>query len=359
MNDFKILLGDCNDTVTSIDEVHCVVTSPPYFRKRQYGKSDLEMGYERDVKEYVEKLVDLFCKIPLHRLGSIWVNIGDKRKDGALCNIPSIFSMKMMECGFQLIDHVIWAKSIVGNDGKTIGNCMTEPCLGRLNGNGYEDVFRFINKGVKLNECWTDVSAVQLLRENVEPKRYLPEHLMISNSSLTGRNLHNVWQMPMGQTNAKHYAVYPPVLCERPIAMTCPLLINPDGTMPRRLVEFVEYDEGKGKKRVFGKSDTESTTEKKGRQDTGRQYVPRMPISMGWDNVQEGATPGIVLDPFNGTGTTGDVALKLGRSYIGLELYEEYEQISTSRLQETLDAISYHEIVSTILENVDDETIAI
>jgi len=33
---------------------------------------------------------------------------------------------------------------------------------------------------------------------------------------------------------------------------------------------------------------------------------------------------GAVLDPFNGSGTTGEVSLKLGRRYVGIELNEQY-----------------------------------
>lgn len=40
---------------------------------------------------------------------------------------------------------------------------------------------------------------------------------------------------------------------------------------------------------------------------------------------------GIVLDPFFGSGTTGRVAARLGREYIGIELNEEYIKISDKR----------------------------
>ena len=45
------------------------------------------------------------------------------------------------------------------------------------------------------------------------------------------------------------------------------------------------------------------------------------------DNV-----PQIVLDPFFGSGTTGYMAQKLGRRWIGIELNEEYIKIAKKRL---------------------------
>lgn len=43
-----------------------------------------------------------------------------------------------------------------------------------------------------------------------------------------------------------------------------------------------------------------------------------------------------VLDPFSGSGTTGEVALKHGRNYIGLELNPEYAAISEKRIIDAL-----------------------
>jgi DNA modification methylase len=59
--------------------------------------------------------------------------------------------------------------------------------------------------------------------------------------------------------------------------------------------------------------------------------------------ILAGSKPGdIVLDPFNGSGTTGYVALQEGRKYIGIELNPDYLEIARTRikglqLQETLD----------------------
>ncbi len=41
----------------------------------------------------------------------------------------------------------------------------------------------------------------------------------------------------------------------------------------------------------------------------------------------------IILDPFCGSGTTGVEAIRLGRKFIGIEVSEEYLQISKKRLE--------------------------
>ena len=43
----------------------------------------------------------------------------------------------------------------------------------------------------------------------------------------------------------------------------------------------------------------------------------------------------LVMDPFCGSGTTGVAAKRLGRKFIGLEMREEYLEISRRRLEKT------------------------
>jgi site-specific DNA-methyltransferase (adenine-specific) len=325
---FNLLQGDARKLIPSMPQVHCVVTSPPYFRQRIYGDNSAEeIGQNRDVDDFLADLVGVFGGIDLHPQGSVWVNLGDKRhKNGMLLCIPERFVLAMAHAGFRLIDRVIWAKSEAFEDGTTNGNFAPEPCRNRLNDKAQEPFYRF----VKSDNAWADTVAVQIQRLNVESVRYLPADLMSVETAINGRNLHTIWNVRPGQTHEKHHAVFPPALCERPVAMTCPPFVNPDGSLPRRKVESVEYNEGKGRRQI-GRSDTTLPVSKTGRNDSGRAYVPRMPISKGWEPIMEGATSGIVFDPFCGTGTVGAVALRLGRSFIGIDLYGEYVELARTR----------------------------
>ncbi len=76
--------------------VHCVVTSPPYWRLRRYLPDDhpdkpLEIGAERTVDEYVQRLVGVFREVRrvLRDDGVFWLNIGDTRATGkGRCHNP-------------------------------------------------------------------------------------------------------------------------------------------------------------------------------------------------------------------------------------------------------------------------------
>jgi len=50
-----------------------------------------------------------------------------------------------------------------------------------------------------------------------------------------------------------------------------------------------------------------------------------------------------VIDPFNGTGTSGIACMKLNRKYIGIELNEEYCEITAKRCEETITGLTIAE----------------
>ena len=59
-----------------------------------------------------------------------------------------------------------------------------------------------------------------------------------------------------------------------------------------------------------------------------------MPTSIIKPMIQMGCPPGgTVLDPFAGTASTGEAALRLGRSFIGVELNAEFEEHARERLE--------------------------
>jgi len=63
------------------------------------------------------------------------------------------------------------------------------------------------------------------------------------------------------------------------------------------------------------------------------QHPAVFPNMLAYDMIECFCPPdGVVLDPFNGSGTTTLAAKCLGRSYIGLDVSEEYNQIAIQRL---------------------------
>lgn len=61
---------------------------------------------------------------------------------------------------------------------------------------------------------------------------------------------------------------------------------------------------------------------------------------------------GTVLDPFNGSGSTGKACAREGFNYIGIDLSQEYIDISKARIEAEL--VKTKKTDSVILEKVDD-----
>lgn len=76
------------------------------------------------------------------------------------------------------------------------------------------------------------------------------------------------------------------------------------------------------------------------RDDDGEKLHPtQKPESLLYRVIVSSTRPGdIILDPFFGSGTTGAVAKKLGRHFIGLERDERYAKYANKRIAEILSA---------------------
>ena len=76
--------------------------------------------------------------------------------------------------------------------------------------------------------------------------------------------------------------------------------------------------------------------------DNGWNLPSKEKITIGWQpqcECGEQPVPQKVLDPFNGSGTTGEVSIKHGRNYIGCELNPAYIELTHKRLAEVQPAM--------------------
>src|SRR5690606_37325015 len=76
----KIIQGDVIEVLRSLPDgiVHTCVTSPPYWKLRDYGVPG-QIGLEETPEEYVEKMVEVFREVRrvLRDDGTLWLNLGD------------------------------------------------------------------------------------------------------------------------------------------------------------------------------------------------------------------------------------------------------------------------------------------
>lgn len=80
MNNLTIIQGDCRDVLKTLPDasVQCCVTSPPYWGLRDYGVAG-QVGLEPTPEQYVAEMVLVFREVwrVLRDNGTLWLNLGD------------------------------------------------------------------------------------------------------------------------------------------------------------------------------------------------------------------------------------------------------------------------------------------
>ena len=149
----------------------------------------------------------------------------------------------------------------------------------------------------------------------------------------SGRNLRSVWTFPTTPCKEAHFAVFPEALPRRCImAGTSERGVCPKcGKAWERISEkSVLPPDDRVNNNTF-KHDA-MTTHGEGATTLRNRVVSS---TVNWQPSCEcGVEPigATVLDPFMGAGTTGLVAVKLGRSFCGIELNPEYLKIAERRI---------------------------
>jgi len=261
--------------------IQTIMTSPPYYQQRDYGV-DGQIGLENSVDEYIENLMKVFreCKRVLSPQGSFFLNMGDKYMDGSLMSLPHQISIQMVKEGWYLRNTIIWRKS----------NPKPSSITNRFH-TSTEFIFFFTKS--KNDYYFDDISVREPYTHKDEFKDVRPPRH------------HNV--------NGE-------------FSIGTPVFQHPNGKIPKDYIDDVietpKVSFGIGKE--LGIKDVEHIA----------SYPPeicRIPIlstSRGGD---------IVLDPFCGSGSTGEMALKLGRKLIGYELNSNYCELSKLRLQKCIE----------------------
>lgn len=128
--------------------IDCVVTSPPYWRKREYDSGGL--GLETVYSDYVSSLA-LICdqlRRVLKPTGSFWLNIGDSYEKKGLVGIPWRVALTLTDNqGWTLRNSVIWNKVKSGMDN-------TRDRLGNV----HEHVFHFVKRP---KDYYYDIDAIR------------------------------------------------------------------------------------------------------------------------------------------------------------------------------------------------------
>ena len=257
------------------ESVQTIMTSPPYFNQRNYGY-DEQIGLEKTIDEYIENLMKVFdeCYRVLYPQGSLFLNIGDKYVNGELMSLPHRIAIRMMDGGWIQRNCIIWKKT----------NPKPEAVTNRFH-NSYEFIFFFTkSKG----DYYFDSDSIR------QPYKHTN-----------------------GLTNVRaprHHSL------NGDFSVNSPVFQNPKGKLPQDYIDIVETAKcsyGVGKE--LGIENLEH----------GAVYPNEICLNPILSTSKEGD---LVLDPFMGSGTTGEVSLRLKRKFVGYELNPQFCKLSNVRL---------------------------
>lgn len=341
----SVLVGDCRAILRSLpdESVQCCVTSPPYWGLRDYGHAD-QIGQEATPEEFVQTMVEVFREVRrvLKADGTCWLNLGDsyagyhgnknheiptsatngwtngtnenlrtssanrnglKPKD--LIGIPWRVALALQADGWWLRSDIIWAKA----------NCMPESVTDRPT-RSHEYLFLL----TKSASYYYNHEAIK------EPCIYDVDGT--GTEARKARQKDDAKSLPTAERAG----------------------IRPGGY--KNSVNFDGKNKGAEKQRGHsrrhdGFNDRWDAMEKS-EQCTGMRnkrdvwtvapanypeaHFATYPPALIQPCILAGTKPGdVVLDPFGGSGTTGQVALELGRKAVLIELNPDYEKLINKR----------------------------
>ena len=317
-----ILAGDARTRLSELlaGSVDCVITSPPYFRLRDYAAAN-QLGQERTIEDWVANLRGVFAELAgvLKPHGSVWLNVGDgysrQRSWGAppksLLAGPERLLLALIADGWLCRNKLIWTKP----------NPLPQSAADRLS-----PTHEFVYFLVRQPSYYFDLDAIRVPHRSSEGAgRPRPGELgrtyVGGNSGLgtlkavgrvghpNGKNPGDVWRVPTACCREAHFATFPEALVERPLLASCPERICVQCDRPwRRPVRHLSVHTREGAR----------TVRKVGKLVRCDCFAP--------------SRPGLVLDPFFGSGTVGAVAARHGRDWLGIELSPRSRSLARDRL---------------------------
>ena len=348
------------------ESVHCCVTSPPYFGLRDYGVEG-QIGLEPTLDEYLARLVDVFAEARrvLRSDGTLWLNLGDRYIDGCLVGAPWKVAFALIEEGWLLRAENIWAKGLDGQAG------MPYSGKGRTT-RSHEQLFHFSaseryfydHEAIKEAATYTGPNGAQhspyaqgFKRRSDKQRESAEAGPAATARTKAGFNdrwkgsslLDRMERSSRSQTRraaeiARESSLRPEHLAairSVGIADTGKAITTQTGA--GRNTAEVEELAAEAKRALGGYYREFLIPDRRNKRSVwnistssfGGAHFAVMPVGLAEPCILAGCPEGgTVLDPFAGASTTGVVATRLNRSYIGIELNAEYVEMGRRRIRD-------------------------
>jgi DNA modification methylase len=262
--------------------IQSCVTGPPCFRLRDFGGMSEQIGLEKSPKEYIEKLISVFEEVRrvLKDDGTLWINIADN------------YARSSDE---KLTDSRLKTKDLIG--------------IPWMLAFALRDAGWYLRQDI----IWSKRNPMpESVRDRcTKSHEYM---FLLTKSARYFFNVDAIKEQAVGGASGNS---------ERKLRPSSDVLRrgNQAGGIPWTGSEFRQ------KRDVW-------TTTVSCRKGVHHAVYPRSLIEPCV--LASSSEDDIILDPFNGSGTTGIVALDYGRKYIGIELNPKYIELTKERLNLSL-----------------------
>ncbi|MFH5227296.1 DNA-methyltransferase [Antrihabitans spumae] len=316
----QIIVGDALEQLRNLPDnaVDMVLTSPPYFRLRNY-EVDGQLGLEDHVDSWVGSLEEVCNEIGrvLVPTGTLWLNVADTfsthprqgAKAKGLVLAPEKLAIALQSEGWILRNKIVWAKT----------NPMPTSVRDRL-ACTYEVIYVLARNPT----YFFDLDNIRVPHRSTASKHQGSATRNRENwrgpngddaSGLAamkatgrvghpfGKNPGDVWQLATSSFRGGHHATYPVTLAARAIRAGCPESRCSSCRLPWKR-DVIRALGGVATRAVIGPTcDCNAASE-----------------------------PSIVLDPFIGSGSTAVAAKALQRDWLGIELNPTFAAMANDRI---------------------------
>ena len=302
-----IYQGNCLEVLKTFENnsINCCVTSPPYYGLRDY-EVEGQIGNEDSPEEYVKKIVEIFNEVRrvLKEDGTLWLNLGDSwagSNQGAGTKHPTPKQASNHGTNYMTQENHV-------SKLKHIARCKPKDLIGipwmvafALRESGWylrQDIIwakgNPMPESVK-DRCTKSHEYIFLLSKN---RKYYYDYQAIKEPCISKSPAGNKNCLNAGRITEEGWSY------------------DPQKSIPK---------DGKNKRDVWSVN-TKPCKE---------AHFATYPDTLIEPCILAGCPEnGIVLDPFMGAGTTGMVARKRGRNYIGIELNAKYIDIANKRIED-------------------------
>lgn len=317
----RVLVGDALTELRQLPDgdIDMVLTSPPYFRLRDYGMPG-QLGLEAHVDDWVRGLQTISGELArvLTPTGTLWLNLGDAysthHREGAprksLLLGPERLALRLVADGWILRNKIVWQKSNpMPTSVRDRLACTWEVVYVFARGPRYFfdlDAARQPHTSrpgrSRTGEQPTTTSRADWLGPNADGTSGLAALKSAGRvGHVRGKNPGDVWRLASSRYRGAHHATFPLTLARRMITLGCPV------------------------RRCAACRTPYKPTAERPSADPAEAWQPGCACTAA-------SQPGLVLDPFFGAATTGLAAEALGRDWLGIELKPEFAAAGLQRL---------------------------